>query len=109
MVEVVDLQIKYKLTPSMAQALYLMLTNKIVTPAMLEVDKPITTDSKVLAHRIRRRLAGTPIIIHSQRQVGYWLDQASRETILRDLEDAQLCLPLGHGGNGEESPPSLAA
>lgn len=104
MVEVVDLQIKYKLTPSMAQALFLMLTNKIVTPAMVEVDKPITTDSKVLVHRIRRRLAGTPITIHSQRSVGYWLDQASRETILRDLDDAQLRLPLDHGGDGEASP-----
>jgi hypothetical protein len=104
MVDVIDLQIKYKLTPSMAQALHLLLTNKILTPNMVEVDKPITTDSKVLVHRIRRRLSGTPIIIHSQRSVGYWLDNASREIILRDLEDAQLSLPLDHGGNGEKSP-----
>jgi len=104
MVEVVDLQIKYKLTPSMAQALHLLLTNKIVTPNMVEVDRTITTDSKVLVHRIRRRLAGTPIIIHSQRSVGYWLDNASREVILRDLEDAQLTLPFDHGGNSEQSP-----
>ena len=101
MVEVVDLQIKYKLTLSMAKALYLLLTNKIVTPKMLEVDAPITTDGKVLMHRIRRRMADTPINIHSQRSVGYWIDQASREALLRDLEDKQLSLPFDHDGKGE--------
>jgi hypothetical protein len=108
MIQAVDLQMRYKLTPSMAKALLLLLKNKIVTPNMIEIDQPITTDGKVLMHRIRRRLAGTPINIHSQRSVGYWLDQASREVILKDIEGEQISLPLGHGGEGE-SPTSLAA
>ena len=103
MIEAVDLQMRYKLTPSMAKALLLLLKNKIVTPAMVEIDAPITTDGKVLMHRIRRRLAGTPINIHSQRSVGYWLDQASREAILKDIEGEQISLPLDHGGKGENT------
>lgn len=105
MIEAVDLQMRYKLTPSMAKALLLLLKNKIVTPAMVEIDQPITTDGKVLMHRIRRRLAGTPINIHSQRSVGYWLDQASREVIIRDIEGEQINLPL----DAPAAPASLAA
>lgn len=101
MVEVVDLQMKYKLTQCMAKALYLLLTNKVVTPKMLEVDTPITTDSKVLVHRIRRRMAEVPVNIQSQRGVGYWLDQASRDFIMQDLQDDQFSLPFDHEGKGE--------
>lgn len=107
MVEAADFMMKYKVTPAMAHALLLLLNNKIVTPKMVEVDDPITTDSKVLVHRIRRRLAGTGIEVRSQRNLGYWLDQASKEIILRDLEDKQMSLPLGHGGSSEGS--TLAA
>lgn len=102
MVEVIDLQIRYKLTPCMAKALYLLLTTKVVTPGMLEVDAPITTDAKVLMHRIRRRLENTGIGIKSQRSAGYWIDQASREIILRDVGEDQLSLPFDHEGKGEK-------
>jgi len=102
MVEIIDLQIKYKLTPCMAKALYLLLTHKVVTPAMLEVDAPITTDAKVLMHRIRRRLTDTGIDIKSQRSAGYWLTNASREIIMRDVDDGQMSLPFDHEGKGEK-------
>lgn len=108
MVEIVDLQIKYKLTPSMAKALLLLLTNKIVTHAMLEVEHDVATDGKVLIHRTRRRLAHTAIKIKSQRDVGYWLDAESKEILRRDIESAGNELPSDHGGNSEEAP-SLAA
>lgn len=108
MIDAVDLMMKYKLTPSMAKALLLLLNNKIVTPAMVELNEPITTDGKVLMHRIRRRLTGTGIEIRSQRSVGYWLDQASKEKIMADLDDGQMSLPLDHGDKSEGSP-SLAA
>lgn len=101
MIEVVDLQMKYKLTPSMARALLLLLKNKIVTPFMVEVDQPITTDGKVLMHRIRRRLIGTPIAIHSQRSVGYWLDTNSREHIYKDLGLVYPGLTVSAPVNGE--------
>lgn len=102
MVEVVDLQMRYKLTRCMAQALYLLLSNKVVTPKMLEVDvlssigakTPLTTDSKVLMHRVRRRLTGTNIDIKSQRNLGYWLDNASRDRIMSDVGDEQMSLPF---------------
>lgn len=108
MINHVDLMLKYKLTPSMAQVMVLLMENRIVTPMMVEVDQPITTDGKVLMHRLRRRLAGTQIEVKSQRSVGYWLDQTAREIVKRDLADDQLGLPLDHGAKSE-SPPSLAA
>ena len=101
MVEIIDLQIKYKLTPCMARGLWLLLTTKVVTPNMLEVDPPITTDTKVLMHRIRRRLKDTGIEIKSQRSAGYWLDNASREIILRDVGEDQMSLPFATEGNSE--------
>jgi len=104
MVEIVDLQIKYKLTPSMAKALLLLMTNKIVTHIMLEAEHNVATDGKVLIHRTRRRLAHTGVKIKSQRDVGYWLDQESREILRRELEESQLDLPLGRGGSSDESP-----
>lgn len=106
MVEVVDLQMKYKLTQCMARALLLLLTNKVVTVKMLESptaeESAITTDSKVLVHRIRRRMVDKPINIQSQRSVGYWLDQTSRDFILQDLQDDQFSLPFDHEGKGEK-------
>lgn len=105
MVEVVDLQIKYKLTSCMAKAIYLLLTNKVVTAKMLEADTStttaITTDSKVLMHRIRRRMSETGIKIESQRSVGYWIEQATRDRILRDIGDNQISLPFDLEGKGE--------
>lgn len=102
MVDVVDLQMRYKLTHCMAQALYLLLSNKVVTAKMLEIDvissigakTPLTTDSKVLMHRIRRRLTDTNIDIKSQRNLGYWLDNTSRERILREVGEEQMSLPF---------------
>lgn len=118
MVEIVDLQMRYKLTHCMAQALYLLLSNKVVTPKMLEFDiissigakTPLTTDSKVLMHRIRRRLQETGIDIQSQRGLGYWLEQVSRERVLRDIGEEQMSLPFDapHTVSNDESG-SLAA
>lgn len=119
MVDTVDLMLKYKLTPAMASGLLLLLTSKMVTHRMLEVDaapavdgkgnqSPITTDGKVLIHRIRRRLAGTPVVIHAQRCVGYWLDQESKDFILQDLAKGQMSLPFDREGESENSPPLAA-
>lgn len=103
MVEVIDLQLKYKLTPCMAQALWLLLTSKVVTPNMLELNAHhITTDAKVLMHRVRKRLENTGIKITCQRHTGYWLDAASREIILRDIDDEQMSLPFDHEGKGDK-------
>ena len=108
MLSQVDLMLKYKLTPSMAQVMVLLMENRIVTPTMVEVDQPITTDGKVLMHRLRRRLTGTQIEVKSQRSVGYWLDQTSREIVKRDLADDQLNLPSDHGAKNEAAPSLVA-
>lgn len=111
MINAIDLMMKYSLTPAMARVLFLLINNKMVTHRMVEVDrhtdsfgegaKPIATDGKVLVHRLRRRLAGLGIVINSQRGVGYWLDQASREKIISECKDEQKSLPLHDGGEGE--------
>lgn len=110
MIDTVDLMIKYTLTPAMARVLQLLLQHKMVTHKMVEIDrpvdvdgkqqKPIATDGKVLMHRLRRRLAGTDIVVHVQRSVGYWLDPASREKIMRELSEPK-SLPQSHGGEAE--------
>lgn len=120
----IDLMMKFKLTPAMGRGLLMLLENKIVTYAMLEnAEKAVTTDGKVLMHRIRRRMAGTGIVINAQRSVGYWMNQASKDRILELMRtdepfvfpadrnansDEQLSLPLDHGGNGDE-PEAVAA
>lgn len=107
MIEPVDLMIKYKLSPALAQALVLLLTNKIVTSAMVEVNQPITTDGKVLMHRLRRRLAGK-FEIRSQRSVGYWLDQDTKDAVMADVANEPKESPLGYDGGEAETVPSAA-
>jgi len=107
MIQTTDFMMKYNVTAAMAKMLLLLLNNKIVTAKMVEVDDPVTSDIKVLAHRIRRRMDGTGVKLQSRRSLGYWIDQESKEKIMADLSEGQMSLPLDHGVKSE-SPPLAA-
>jgi len=100
MIENADLIMKFRLSPSMAKILMLLLENKRVSARMIENDLKIVTDTKVAIHRIRRRLENTGIEIQSRREVGYWLDDTSK-TVLYEALGQQA--PAVSAGEGETS------
>jgi len=97
--DLMALQIRYDLSPSLAKILLLLVQNKVVTARMIEVDHRLTRDAKVALHRLRRRLEGLDIEIKSRRDVGYWLGDDTRQAIHAVIEGDQKELPLGDGGN----------
>ena len=100
MTNLIALQMRYDLSPSLAKILLLLAQNKIVTATMIEVEHKITKDAKVAIHRLRRRLEGVDIAVKSRRDVGYWVEPDARQTIHEAMKSDQLELPLGDGGNG---------
>ena len=106
MVELVDLQVRFRLSKSMAKIVKLMYDDGRITGDAIENEHKIVTDAKVIMHKIRRRLAPFGITIHSRRDVGYWVDDASRDALLLALGNEA---PAGHAGEGEhrsnEAPP----
>ena len=98
--DLMALQMRYDLSPSLAKILLLLVQNKVVTARMIEVDHRLTKDAKVALHRLRRRLEGLDIEIRSRRDVGYWLDDSVRQSVSETVKSDQLELPLGDGGNG---------
>ena len=100
MVELVDLQVRFRLSKSMATVVKLMYDNGRITGDAIENEHKIVTDAKVLMHKIRRRLAPCGITIHSRRDVGYWVDDASRDALLLALGTEA---PAGHAGEVEHS------
>jgi hypothetical protein len=100
------LQIRYDLSPSLANILLLLAQNKVVTAKMVEVDHKLTKDTKVAIHRLRRRLEGAAVEIKSRRDVGYWVDDKTRADIREAMKPDQLELPfqeLPHGGGGNSA------
>ena len=78
---ILDLQLTYRLSPTLAKLLLLLLTNKFVTARMVESEHRLSTDAKIAIHRLRRRLDGLSVEIQSQRSLGYWLDEPTKEII----------------------------
>lgn len=85
MIELADLQVKHRLSASMAKIVLLILENRRVTANMIENDHKIVVDAKVIIHRIRRRLEGSGIVIQSRRDVGYWMDNESKVKLYESL------------------------
>jgi hypothetical protein len=84
-IELADLQVKFRLSTSMAKVVMLLLNNKRVTTNMIEFDHKIVVDAGVTIHHIRRRLEGSGIVVRSQRDVGYWIDADSRVKLYQAL------------------------
>jgi hypothetical protein len=95
--ELMALQMRYDLPLSLAKILLLLVENQVVTTRMIELDHAITKDAKVAIHRLRRRLAATPIEIKHRRDVGYWLEKEARELAHTAMQPTEN-LPLGDGG-----------
>ena len=106
MVEVTDLQVKFRLSRSMARIVKMMLDDGRITGYAIENEHKIVTDAKVLIHKVRRRLEQYGITIHSRRDVGYWMDDASKAALLKALDDEA---PAGQAGDGEDTRATLGA
>lgn len=98
MTELMALQMKYDLPPSLAKILLMLAQNHVVTARMIEIDTRLTKDAKVAMHRLRRRLEGSSVEIKSRRDVGYWLEADSRSVVLESSKTMET--PLGDGGFG---------
>lgn len=99
MTELMTLQMRYDLPPSLAKILLLLVENKVVTARMIELEHRLTKDAKVAIHRLRRRMDATPDVeIKSRRDVGYWMEPASRDAVRRVITADQFELPLAGGG-----------
>ena len=97
MVEVTELQIRYGMSPAMAQIAKLLLEQRIVTCKEVEVDHHITVDAKVFFCRLRKAYKPLGATIHSRRMLGYWMDESDKRIILDGLEKFP-----GQGETGEE-------
>jgi hypothetical protein len=85
MVELADLQITFSMSKSMATVVKLMCDDGRITADAIENKHKIVTDAAVLIHKIRRQLAPFGITIHSRRDVGYWMDDASKAILLKAI------------------------
>lgn len=106
MVDVTDMQVKFRLSRSMAKVVKMMFDDGRITASAIENDHRIVTDAKVLIHKIRRRLEAYGITVHSRPNVGYWMDDASKAALLKALDDEA---PAGHAGDGEDTENALGA
>lgn len=102
--DLMRLQISYDLPPSLAKILVMLVDNEVVTARMIELDERLTKDAKVAIHRLRRRLEASAVEIKSRRDVGYWIEDTSRDA-LRGVMKKDTTL----GGGVEGGSPSASA
>jgi hypothetical protein len=76
--------LSFKLTPAMAKTFELLLTTPVATNRMIH--DLVDTPAKITIYRLRAQLQGSTITIHKRNRVGYWLDLATKQHILRTLE-----------------------
>lgn len=104
MTELMMLQMKYDLPPSLAKILLMLAQNQVVTARMIEIEHRLTKDAKVAMHRLRRRLEGSPVEIKSRRDVGYWLEADARAVIRESMKPTDINgnfeTPSGDGAHG---------
>ena len=93
------LQVRLGLSPAAAKILALLVNHEVVTAEMLEDELKVTKVAKVAVHRLRQRLAGSPIEVKSRRDLGYWMDPATRESIKSWLGSDEIELVLDGGAD----------
>ncbi|HLL29016.1 MAG TPA: hypothetical protein VKT73_15370 [Xanthobacteraceae bacterium] len=71
----------FRLSPAQNNLFGLLISLDTVTPEIIRQRLEIATDAKVAVHRLRRHLKEWEIQIHSRRNVGYWLDEETKEKI----------------------------
>lgn len=94
--DIAALQIRFELPVHLAEILLALLKNKVVTVDMLE-GGGVTKHAKVGVHRLRARLEENGLEIKSRREVGYWLEDDARKSILAQMRAEQEFVSLGDG------------
>ena len=84
MTDLQTLQTGLDLSAKLARLLLLLTERKIVTLEIIEQETKTCADGRNGIHRLRLRLRGSGLTIQSKREVGYWLDAATRAR-LRDM------------------------
>lgn len=79
-----NLAVTFRLPPALNKLLGLLLSLPNVTSEMVHQRLEIATDAKVAVHRLRKYMTPHGIDIHSRRNLGYWLEPASKAKI-RDM------------------------
>jgi hypothetical protein len=74
----------FHLSSQNSNLLGLLVALDYVTPEVISERLQIASDAKVALHRLRRSLAEFGISIRARRNVGYWLDPATKVRI-RDM------------------------
>lgn len=76
-----EIQCAYRLTPSQAKLLELLLNERFVSVTMIEDEHRIVTDARVTIHKLRRKLGLHGIKIETLRSSGYWLPKEAKKAI----------------------------
>lgn len=81
-----DLQMKYKLSPVLAGIFSLLIKQKIVTVDDIVGKLKITDYPRVALYRLRGVVIKDSITIHHHRDVGYWLDDATKARVVEEIK-----------------------
>ena len=87
MPDVLELRQHYKLPPLLGKLFHLLMTNPLVTNDMVEKDAELTHDIAAAFFRLRRRLDVQGITIHSQRDLGYWIEPEDKAKVREFLQE----------------------
>jgi hypothetical protein len=82
MVDQLRLARTYHLPPKLCGMLLLLLERETVTADMIEHDHQFATCAKVGIWRLRRRLKPNKVEIKAMTNVGYWLEQKTKDQII---------------------------
>lgn len=82
-----ELQMRFGLSLSLAKALDLLMDKKYAT--LREIEALQIKDGRGTIHRLRKALEQHGIVVHRQRDVGYWLNDLSKRQINRMLDNPE--------------------
>lgn len=78
--ELFELKRTYRLPDGLARLLWTLAHKSHVTSEEIQ-RLSLSADPKVAIHRLRRKLKPFEVTIESQRNTGYWLDDASKNKV----------------------------
>lgn len=80
MVDTADLRMTFRLSKNLADMLYLLLEQKHVT---MDEMMTVSVAPKVAVVRLRKALGDKGITVNSMHGFGYWLDEETKERVIR--------------------------
>jgi hypothetical protein len=96
MINVKDIQFAFKLSPSLAKLLMIMLEETLVTTKEVSDKYKIATDGRVAMYRLRNYLRGYDIEIMSRRELGYWLEPSTKQKVIDLADVGQMSFTFDH-------------